>query len=120
MTNNEVLNMMTKEELIYFIKTKLFHIDIKKSEVLFYRWQIKSDQLLKEEILNNEYLKNIDGKSRDQYAKQFNEEKDTNKKLELLKKIDVYDKQFQKWLIKNKEIQIKQKKLDELLNESKS
>jgi hypothetical protein len=117
---DDVLKIMTKEELIYFIKTKIFRIDIRESEVLFYRWQIQSDQLLKEELLNNEYLRTIDSAARDQLARQFNNETDINKKLQLIKKIYVYDKQFQKWYSKNKVLQTQQKELDKLLDRSKT
>lgn len=39
----------------------------------------------------------IDGKARDELAKQFNNETDLEKRLAILKKIESYDKQFRKW-----------------------
>lgn len=46
----------------------------------------------------------IDGKTRDELAKQFNNETDLEKRLVIAKKIEPYDKQFRAWQDFEKEI----------------
>lgn len=95
----DFLNEFTKKEIIAWIRQD-FHFQInppKKSSLLFNRWQTRSKELEKKYEKSTKMLSAIDGKTRDELAKQFNEETDFEKKLAILKKIESYDKQFREW-----------------------
>src|SRR5574344_748146 len=95
----DFLNEFTKKEIIEWIRQD-FHFQInppKKSSLLFNRWQTRSKELEKKHEKSMEMFSAIDGKARDELAKQFNNETDLEKRLAILKKIESYDKQFRKW-----------------------
>ena len=80
---NDILDEMTKAELIAWIRDQYFLKLPKKSELLFNRWRIKSDEVLAEKEAHIEKCKNINFKKRDEYAKKFNESNDINEKVKL-------------------------------------
>ena len=92
----DFLNEFTKKEIIEWIRQDIhFHFNPpKKSELLFNRWQTRSKELEKKYDKSREMLSAIDGKTRDELAKQFNNETDGQKRLAIAKKIEPYDKQF--------------------------
>jgi len=95
----DFLYEFTKKEIIEWIRQD-FHFKInppKKSSLLSNRWQTRSQELEKKYKKSMEMLSAIDGKTRDELAKQFNDETDLEKRLAILKKIDSYDKQFREW-----------------------
>lgn len=95
----DFLNEFTKKEIIEWIRQD-FHFQInppKKSSLLFNRWQTRSKELEKKYEKSTKMLSAIDGKTRDELAKQFNNETDLEKRLAILKKIESYDKQFREW-----------------------
>ena len=95
----DFLNEFTKEEIIAWIRRDIhFHFNPpKKSTFLFARWEARTKKLEKKHDKSREMLSAIDGKTRDELAKQFNNETDLQKRLAILKKIDSYDKQFREW-----------------------
>ena len=95
----EFLNEFTKKEIIAWIRqnTYLCFNPPKKSELLFNRWKTRSKELEKKHDKSREMLSAIDGKTRDELAKQFNNETDGQKRLAIAKKIEPYDKQFREW-----------------------
>lgn len=102
----DFLNEFTKKEIIEWIRQDIhFHLrPPKKSELLFNRWQTRSKELEKKYDKSREMLSAIDGKTRDELAKQFNNETDLQKRLAIAKKIEPYDKQFREWRDFEKEI----------------
>lgn len=95
----DFLYEFTKKEIIEWIRQD-FHFQInppKKSSLLFNRWQTRSKELEKKHEKSMEMFSAIDGKTRDELAKQFNNETNLEKRLAILKKIEPYDKQFREW-----------------------
>lgn len=95
----DFLNEFTKKEIIEWIRQDVhFHFNPpKKSNLLFLRWQTRSKELEKKYEKSMKMLSAIDGKTRDELAKQFNSETDLEKRLAILKKIESYDKQYREW-----------------------
>ncbi len=95
----DFLNEFTKKEIIEWIRQDIhFHLHPpKKSDFLFARWQTRLKELEKKCEKSKEMLSAIDGKKRDELAKQFNNETDLQKRLTIAKKIEPYDKQFRAW-----------------------
>ena len=95
----DFLNEFTKKEIIEWIRQDIhFHLNPpKKSELLFNRWQTRSKELEKKHDKSREMLSAIDGKTRDELAKQFNNETDGQKRLAIAKKIEPWGKQFREW-----------------------
>lgn len=73
-----------------------------KSKMLLVRWELKSKEFEKKERLHLEKFKNVDFKSRDELARKYNDEGDVNKKLEILKKMAPYEKQWKDILEESK------------------
>lgn len=115
----DILDTMSKEEIVFWLRGDMsFHIrKPKKSDVLFIRWQLQSDKLAKRSEANNEQLKSIDFKQRDKYARQFNESNDTEEKLRLIRKIEPYEKAFEKYCDESESIELAYKKLDKLYDQ---
>ena len=108
MDNLDWLKDFTKEEIIKWIEENTFFSNrIKKSDLLFIRWQIKIKDLEVKESKELENLRKIDCKKRDALAKQYNASHNSKEKLELLSKISVIDKQlklhFERSEVLNKE-----------------
>lgn len=102
----DFLNEFTKKEIIEWIRRDI-HFQLrppKKSDFLFARWQTRLKELEKKCEKSREMFSAIDGKKRDELAKQFNNETDLQKRLEIAKKIEPYDKQFRAWRDFEKEI----------------
>ena len=59
-------------------------------------------------------LSAIDGKTRDELAKQFNSETDSEKRLAILEKIASYDKQFREWRDFEKAIMKEEAEVDKI------
>ncbi len=97
------LEKCTKEELIHFIKTKNYFRQLfYYHEVLFRRWDIASRSLLNKQREHNAKLNNLDVKKQDDLARQFNTEKDAQKKLDILQKMEPYDNKLQAWMSESK------------------
>ena len=95
----DFLNEFTKEEIIAWIRRDIhFHFNPpKKSELLFNRWQTRSEELEKKHEKSMEMLSAVDYEKRDKLANQFNNETDGQKRLAILKKMKLYEKQFREW-----------------------
>lgn len=92
MTKNQIdfLYGFTKEEIICWIRKHSWLRKPKKSEMLYVRWDIETEKLRQKEDKHIEFYQSINWAQRDEYARQFNAETDTNKKLALLKKMQPY------------------------------
>ena len=91
-----MLDEMSKQELIYFMRKSFYRLP-PKSELLFYRWQIKTEEHQEKSKLHGEKLNKIDFKKRDELAKQFNKSTDSDERMKLIKQLVKFDNAFQAW-----------------------
>jgi hypothetical protein len=112
----DILQYFSKEDLIFFILYKIpYYISpIRKSRILSLKWERENKKWIEEYELLTYKLQIIDGKERDRIAELYNAEKDFNIKLELLKKLESYDKAFKKYFDKDKALNDRRKELDKL------
>lgn len=110
----DVLDEMTKEDLVDWIRSQHFFIKPKKSDVLYLRWHRQSAAVIDEMEKENRALDHLDFGERDRLAKQFNASKDPNERLRLIEKIEPYDKAMRDHLRRSEAINRKQKRVDAL------
>jgi hypothetical protein len=113
MAKKDILDEMSKQELIDWIRNRHFARP-KRSEVLYLRWERQSAQVLEEMQRENRALDGVDFKERDRLAAQFNESRDVSEKLRLLKLMDPYDTAMSDHIKRTKAIDAKQKRVDAL------
>ncbi|WP_188036231.1 hypothetical protein [Pseudomonas sp. EZ-C24] len=110
----DVLDEMTKEDLVDWIRSQHFFFKPKKSDVLYLRWNRQSAAVIDEMEKENRALDHLDFSERDRLAKQFNASKDPNERLRLIEKIEPYDKALRDHLSRSEAINRKQKRVDAL------
>ena len=110
----DVLEKMTKEELIHWIRENALWRRPKMSWVYFYRWNAQSDALAKKQRSHTAALKNMDFKQRDDYAAQFNAATNTGEQLRLLGLIKPYDDKFDAWIKESRRLDKERRQVDAL------
>ncbi|MBA5706200.1 hypothetical protein DT037_03815 [Pseudomonas fulva] len=110
----DVLDEMTKDDLVGWIRSQHFFIKPKKSDLLYLRWSRQSAAVIDEMEKENRALDHLDFGERDRVAKQFNASKDPNERLRLIEKIEPYDKAMRDHLTRSEAINRKQKRVDAL------
>lgn len=110
----DVLDEMTKEDLVAWIKSHHFFSRPKRSDVLYLRWERQSAEVLEEMQKENRALDGVDFKERDRLAIRFNESKDPEEKLRLIKLIEPYDKAMSDHIKRSQAIDLKSKRVDAL------
>jgi len=103
----DIFDEMTKEEIVTWIRKKIYpDIWPRKSEVLFLRWQRKSDALLARERKHLTQGRKRKGwaAKHDEYAATFNKSKNAEEKICLAKKMMRCSRKFEKWLDEGKSI----------------
>jgi DNA polymerase III delta prime subunit len=113
----DVLDEMTKEDLVEWIRSQHFFMKPKKSEVLYLRWKRQSADIIAEMEKENRSLDHLDFGERDRLAKQFNATTDPNERLRLVEKIEPYDKALRDLLSRSEAINRKQKRMDALYDQ---
>ncbi|MEX5364381.1 hypothetical protein WCE03_21425 [Pseudomonas guariconensis] len=113
----DVLDEMTKEDLVEWIRSQHFCIKPNKSDVLYLRWKRQSAEVLAEMEKENRALDHLDFGERDRLAKQFNASTDPNERLRLVEKIEPYDKALRDHLGRSEAINRKQKRVDALYDQ---
>ncbi|UVL02106.1 hypothetical protein [Pseudomonas sp. B21-047] len=113
----DVLDEMTKEDLVEWIRSQHFFMKPKKSEVLYLRWKRQSADVIAEMEKENRALDHLDFGERDRLAKQFNASTDPNERLRLAEKIEPYDKALRDHLNRSEAINRKQKRIDALYDQ---
>lgn len=113
----DVLDEMTKEDLVEWIRSQHFFMKPKKSEVLYLRWKRQSADVIAEMQKENRALDHLDFGERDRLAKQFNASTDPNERLRLAEKIEPYDKALRDHLNRSEAINRKQKRIDALYDQ---
>ena len=109
----DVLDEMTKEDLVAWIRSHHFDRP-KRSDVLYLRWVRQSAEVLEEMQKENRALDGVDFKERDRLAIRFNESKDPEEKLRLIKLIEPYDKAMSDHIKRSQAIDRKSKRVDAL------
>ncbi|AJQ46840.1 MULTISPECIES: hypothetical protein [Pseudomonas] len=113
----DVLDEMTKEDLVEWIRSQHFFIKPKKSDVLYLRWKRQSADVLTEMEKENRALDHLDFSERDRLARQFNASIDPSERLRLVEKIEPYDKALRDHLNRSEAINRKQKRVDALYDQ---
>ncbi|MBD1590293.1 hypothetical protein [Pseudomonas typographi] len=109
----DILDEMSKQELVDWIRSRHF-VRPKRSEVLYLRWDRQSAEVLEEMRREGRALDGVDFAERDRLASQFNESRDSNEKLRLLKLIEPYEKAMSDHIKRSRAIDAKQKRVDAL------
>ncbi|MEN5128882.1 hypothetical protein [Pseudomonas alloputida] len=113
----DVLDEMTKEDLVEWIRSQHFFMKPKKSDVLYLRWKRQSADVLAEMEKENRALDHLDFSERDRLAQQFNASTDPSERLRLVEKIEPYDKALRDHLNRSEAINRKQKRVDALYDQ---
>lgn len=110
----DILDEMTKEELIAWIRQRhLFSIP-KRSELLYLRWDRQSADILEAMEKENRALDGYDFKERDRLAVKLNESTDAKEQLRLLGLIQPYDAAMLAHIKRLQALQKKSEKVDAL------
>ncbi|WP_435653058.1 hypothetical protein ACSC9T_08630 [Pseudomonas putida] len=110
----DVLDEMTKDELVEWIKSQPFLPKPKRSDVLYLRWHRQSADVLAEMEKENRALDHLDFKERDRLAMKHNETKCPHERLRLLENIEPYDRAMLEHIKRSQAIDRKQKRVDAL------
>ncbi|TFW40117.1 hypothetical protein E4195_01250 [Pseudomonas putida] len=113
----DVLDEMTKEDLVEWIRSQHFFMKPKKSDVLYLRWKRQSADVLDEMEKENRALDHLDFSERDRLARQLNASTDPSERLRLVEKIEPYDKALRDHLNRSEAINRKQKRVDALYDQ---
>ena len=97
---SDILEQMTKQELIHWMRAKCWNKLPKLSDVLFARWERQTEAFHARRANDAEEMKKIDTKLRDDLARQHNQSSDATERLELLQKIIVIDDQVKSYFAK--------------------
>ena len=113
----DILNEMTKEELISWIRERVFGKRPKRSWLLFHRWEKGVNKLQEDKEKERLEFHKIDFSERDRLARACNESSSSGEKLKLLELMKPYDlaliNHAQAW----KRIMARKKKLDRLYDQ---
>jgi len=111
----DFLDKCTKQELIHFIKNSSFLRQLfSYRDVLFFRWNTKSDELNNRRSKSILELDGLDFGERDKLAKRFNASTDINEKIRISEQLKKYEIPFRKWIKESQSINGEQEKLDKL------
>lgn len=110
----DVLDQMTKEELISWMRYKCWNKLPKLSDVLFMRWESQTEEFNASRSRDAEDLAKIDTKLRDDLARQYNHSSDASERLELLERIIIIDNQLKAYFTKGGKATQRWQKLQDL------
>lgn len=109
------LEKCTKEELIAMIKGNCcFNQLFTYSDVLSYRWNKKSKELMEKESAHTDLLKSFDATRQDELVTKFNAETDFQEKLKIAKQMEPYERKIKAWFDTEEELHKEQIKIDKL------
>lgn len=112
----DILEEMTKEELIFWIKSQAHYIcdPPKKSDILFSRYMAQSKKCSDMREKNIEHGASMELSKRDEYARQFNVSTDIQEKGDLAEKMKPYEEKLKKYLDESEHISKEEKKAEKL------
>ncbi|MCW6054174.1 hypothetical protein K7K06_00735 [Pseudomonas sp. 17] len=108
----DILDELSKEELLAWVRTQFFSRLPKRSEILYARWERQSAEALEEMRLENLKGPGVDLKERDRLAVRFNESTDSAEKLRLLELMEPYHAALQAHIKRSQAIDRKLKRVD--------
>lgn len=114
---SDILDEMTKAELIQWIRGNVFGRRPRRSEVLFMRWETQSEKLRGDyqAELDRWAREKPDFKKCDRLAEQFNSSADGNEKLALLAKMQPFHDAMKDHMRRCGALDRRQKDVDALL-----
>jgi len=110
----DVLDQMTKDELVTWIRERVFSQRPKMSHVLSMRWEKQAAALQAEREQENRNLQAIDLKERDRLATCFNQTKDRAERLRLIELIEPFEKALADYRKRYQALERKQARVDAL------
>lgn len=110
----DILDEMTKEEIIKWVRSQFFRRLPTRSDLLFARWDAQTLALLDEEKAENARFAKLDFAERDRIAKQFNESKCNQERLSLLHKMQPYDNAIQEHVKRSQQFRKRHEKLQKM------
>ncbi|WHL26642.1 hypothetical protein QJS63_18115 [Pseudomonas juntendi] len=113
----DVLDEMTKDELVEWIRSQPFLSKPRKSEVLYLRWHRQSADVLAEMDKENRALDHLDFKVHDRLAEQFNASTCINERLRLREQMEPYKTALLESVKRSEAINRRQKRVDALYSQ---
>lgn len=110
----DILDELTKDELLAWLRTQFFIELPKRSEILYMRWSKQSDDLLAAMVAESKWSDGFDFAERDRLAVQANETTCFKEKLRLLDLIEPFHQAYADHFKRYEALQLKQKKVDKL------
>ena len=110
----DILDEMTKEELVAWIRQRHLFSMPKRSELLYLRWERQSADVLEAMEKENRALDGYDFKERDRLAVKLSEQTDAKEPLRLLGLIQPYDAAILAHIKRSQALQKKSEKVDKL------
>lgn len=110
----DILEKMTKAELINWIRRNVWSKKPRWSEVLFERWKDKTKILAEEEEAEAKRFSDVDFKKCDELAKQFNASKDINERSRIIGEMEPYEKSLQDYLQRSEDFRARGREIDKL------
>jgi len=118
-TGIDVLNEFTKDEIIVWLRENNPFLRIRRSDMLFMRWRVRSDKLLSDRQLELDRwdAEMPDFKKHDALAVEFNNTPDRARRLELLEEMVPYRTALRQHLDRMSALDKRQKAVDRLYRE---
>lgn len=113
----DVLDEMTKEDLVEWIRSQHFFIKPKLSDVLYLRWKRQSAEVLADMEKENRALDHIDFKEHDRLAESYNTSTCPRLRLSLLEQMAPYKKALSEHVKRSEAINRRQNRVDALYNQ---
>lgn len=110
----DILDELTKDELLAWLRTQFFIQLPKRSEILYMRWSKQSDDVLAAMVAESKWSDGIDFAERDRLALQVNEKTCFKEKLRLLELIEPFHEAYADHFKRYEALQLKQRKVDRL------
>lgn len=110
----DVLDLMTKDELVAWVRENCLFRQPKMSELLYQRWQKQSEEIIEARRAERRALDQIDLKERDRLATLFNQTKGAAERLRILQQMEPYEKALQDHVKRDKALARKQARIDAL------
>jgi hypothetical protein len=118
----DILDEMTKQELIDWIRKSVPFKRPSRADVLLIRWEKAGKQLRADYQAELDHWERTrpDFAERDRLAKMFNESSDTNERLSILKKMKPYDDALAAHMARCKALDKRQEQVDQLYKQSEA
>ncbi|WP_153785309.1 hypothetical protein [Pseudomonas sp. EMN2] len=110
----DVLDLMTKDELVAWVRENCLFRQPKMSELLYQRWQKQSEEVIEARRTERHALDGIDLKERDRLATLFNQTESAVERLRILEQMEPYEKALKEHMKRYQALDRKQARIDAL------